>query len=54
MRTLRLGLAGLGHGRTLLQANGPEHADLPVRVTAVCDTNTELMASMAGSTGSRR
>ena len=48
MRTLRLGLAGLGHGRTLLQTNGPEHADLPVRVTALCDTNTELLESMAG------
>jgi len=47
MRTLRLGLAGLGHGRTLLQANLPEFDDLPVRVAAVCDTNGELMASMA-------
>ena len=51
MRTLSLGLAGLGHGRTLLQANGPEHADLPVRVTALCDRNTELMESMAGQYG---
>ncbi len=47
MRTLRLGLAGLGHGRTLLQANLPEFDDLPARVAAVCDTNGELMASMA-------
>ena len=51
MGALRLGLAGLGHGRTLLQANLPEFADLPVRVTAVCDTNAELMASMARSYG---
>ena len=47
MRTLRLGLAGLGHGRTLLQANLPEFDALPVRVAAICDTNGELMASMA-------
>ena len=38
MTTLRLGLAGLGHGDTLLQANDPEHA-LPIRVTALCDVN---------------
>jgi len=36
--TLRLGLAGLGHGDTLLQANNPEH-ELPIRVTALCDIN---------------
>lgn len=51
MRTLRLGLAGLGHGRTLLQANLPDFADLPVRVTAVCDTNAELTSSMAAQYG---
>ena len=51
MRTLRLGLAGLGHGRTLLQANQPEHTDLPVRVTALCDANPELLQSMARQPG---
>ena len=42
MSTLRLGLAGLGHGDTLLQANDPEH-ELPIRVTAICDTNEGLL-----------
>ena len=42
MSTLRLGLAGLGHGDTLLQANDPEH-ELPIRVTALCDTNEQLL-----------
>ena len=38
MTTLRLGLAGLGHGDTLIQANNPEN-ELPIRVTALCDIN---------------
>ena len=42
MTTLRLGLAGLGHGDTLLRANGPEN-ELPIRVTALCDVNEELL-----------
>ena len=42
MTTLRLGLAGLGHGDTLLQANDPEH-ELPIRVTALCDVNEERL-----------
>ena len=36
---LRIGLAGLGHGGTLLEANDPGNARLPMRVTAVCDTD---------------
>ena len=43
MSTLRLGLAGLGHGDTLLQANRPEHNGLPIRVTALCDVNEGLL-----------
>ena len=42
MTTLRVGLAGLGHGDTLLRANGPEN-ELPIRVTALCDVNEELL-----------
>ena len=42
MTTLRLGLAGLGHGDTLLRANGSEN-ELPIRVTALCDVNEELL-----------
>ena len=42
MTTLRLGLAGLGHGDTLLRANSPEN-ELPIRVTALCDVNEELL-----------
>ncbi len=50
MNTLRLGLAGLGHGDTLLQANDPEH-ELPVRVTALCDTNEQLLDATARKHG---
>lgn len=42
MTILRLGLAGLGHGDTLLQANNPEN-ELPIRVTALCDVNEERL-----------
>ncbi len=53
---LRIGIAGLGHGRTLLQANslaedrkelGPLYRappKLPMRVTAVCDIDEDLLA----------
>ena len=44
---LRIGLAGLGHGSSLLQANDPEHSDLPVRVTALCDTADAKLAGAA-------
>ncbi len=34
MKELRLGLAGVGHGSTVLGANS---ADIPINVTAICD-----------------
>ncbi|MCZ6631823.1 MAG: Gfo/Idh/MocA family oxidoreductase [bacterium] len=43
MDHLRIGLAGLGHGQTLLGANRPENADLPLRVTALCDANPQKL-----------
>ena len=36
---LKLGVAGLGHGATLLQANTAAGRHLPLRVTAVCDSD---------------
>ena len=39
MQELKVGVAGLGHGSTLLQANGPAGRHLPLRVTAVCDSD---------------
>ncbi len=53
MRALRLGLAGLGHGQTLLQANLPQHDDLPIRVTALCDTNPDRLDAVAQRHGIR-
>ncbi len=50
MTTLRLGLAGLGHGDTLLQAARPEN-ELPFRVTALCDVNEQLLAASAAKYG---
>ena len=50
MTTLRLGLAGLGHGDTLLQANNPEH-ELPIRVTALCDVNEERLTAASRKHG---
>ena len=49
---LRLGLIGVGHGSTLMQVNSPEHDDVPMRVTAVCDVNEDRMAAAAASTAS--
>jgi len=52
---LRIGIAGLGHGRTFLQANIPDQRstaldktytipkNLPMRVTALCDTDEDLL-----------
>ena len=37
MDVLKLGVAGLGHGATLLQANTASGRHLPLRVAAVCD-----------------
>ena len=50
MTTLRLGLAGLGHGDTLLKATDPEN-ELPIRVTALCDVNEELLEAKARDYG---
>ena len=36
MKELRLGLAGLGHGSTVLGANASQ---VPINVTAICDTD---------------
>lgn len=47
MSTLKLGLAGLGHGDTLLQANLPDNDHLPIRVSVLCDTNESLLESLA-------
>ena len=44
MTELRLGLAGLGHGETILGAN---HSDIPIRVTALCDTNEDRLEAAA-------
>ena len=51
MSELRVGVAGLGHGRTLLGANDPEGGDLPMRVTALCETRPEMLDSVARQYG---
>ena len=48
MKRLRLGLAGLGHGATVLGAN---ESDLPIGVTAVCDTNEARLESVSRQCG---
>ena len=48
MTELRLGLAGLGHGETLLGAN---RSDIPIRVTALCDTNEDKLYTVARERG---
>ena len=45
MDYLKIGIAGLGHGHTLLGANDPTAQDLPMRVTALCDTNQAVLES---------
>ena len=50
MTTLRMGLAGLGHGDTLLQANNPEH-EVPIRVTALCDINEDRLEAASREHG---
>ena len=51
MSPLRIGVAGLGHGRTLLGANQPENSALPVRVTALCDTRPDKLDSLSREFG---
>ena len=48
---LRIGLAGLGHGSTLLQANLPDNNHLPMRVTALCDTDEARLAAVSKEYG---
>ena len=47
MSKLRIGLAGLGHGNTLLEANRPENDRLPMRVTALCDTDESKLRAVS-------
>ena len=54
MDKLRIGLAGLGHGSCLLQANLPfgrlpvaTYGELPLRVTGLCDLDARKLASAA-------
>ena len=48
MNDLRLGLAGLGHGSTVLGANA---SDIPINVTAICDTDEGRLESVASEYG---
>jgi len=48
---LRIGLAGLGHGSTLLGANRPENHSLPLRVTALCDTDPARLSAVSKEYG---
>ena len=50
MNTIRVGLAGLGHGDTLLKAGSPEN-ELPIRVTALCDVNEERLEAASREHG---
>ena len=51
---LRIGLIGVGHGGTLMQVNSPEHDDVPMRVTAICDVDEGKMAAAAAEYGVSR
>jgi len=51
---LRLGLIGVGHGGTLLQANLPEHDDLQMKVTAACDVDEGRLSVVAAKYGIAR
>jgi predicted dehydrogenase len=44
---LRVGLIGLGHGNTLLQANLPNNQDIQMQVTALCDINESKLSKTA-------
>ena len=48
MNELRLGLAGLGHGNTVLGANASE---VPINVTAICDTDEGRLESVSREYG---
>ena len=51
MSQLSIGVAGLGHGRTLLGANQPENSALPVRVTALCDKQQDKLEALGREFG---
>ena len=51
MSQLSIGVAGLGHGRTLLGANQPENSALPVRVTALCDAQQDKLEALGREFG---
>ena len=44
---LRVGIIGLGHGNTLLQANLPNNQDVQMQVTALCDINESKLSKTA-------
>ena len=44
---LRMGLAGLGHGQSLLEANLSRNEHLPMRVTALCDVDAKRLETVA-------
>ena len=48
MKELRLGLAGLGHGSTVLGANT---SGLPIKVTAICDTDEVRLENVSSEYG---
>lgn len=48
---LRIGLAGLGHGKTLLQANTIDQQELPMKVTAICDTDPSVLGATSEEYG---
>ena len=51
MSNLRIGLAGLGHGGTLLGANQPHNEHLPLRVRALCDADPTRLETTAAAYG---
>ena len=51
-KPLTIGVAGLGHGRTLIGANTKD--DIPVQVTALCDTKKDALAKVAAEHGIER
>jgi len=48
---LKVGLAGVGHGGTLLQVNRPDHEDVGMQVTALCDVNEARLARASAEYG---
>ena len=54
---IKIGLVGLGHGKTLLQLNTPDvyrsrndylkKEIIPMKVTALCDTNEDVLSKFS-------